>query len=51
MKFMCSKQNLLEGINIVKTAVSTKTTLSILEGILIQTNEDSKSIKLIVNYI
>lgn len=49
MKFMCSKQNLLEGINIVKTAVSTKTTLSILEGILIQTNEDSKSIKLIGN--
>lgn len=49
MKFMCSKQILLEGINIVKAAVSTKTTLSILEGILVKTNIEDNSITLIGN--
>lgn len=36
MKIICSKENLLDGINIVQKAVSTKTTLPILEGILIE---------------
>ncbi len=40
MKLICSKEILLNGINIVQKAVSTKTTLPILEGILI--NADNK---------
>jgi DNA polymerase-3 subunit beta len=40
MKIVCSKENLLNGINIVQKAVSTKTTLPILEGILL--NADDK---------
>ncbi len=40
MKLICSKENLLNGINIVQKAVSTKTTLPILEGILL--NADGK---------
>lgn len=39
MKVICSKENLIEGINIVQKAVSTKTTLPILEGILMEANE------------
>lgn len=39
MKVICSKEHLIEGINIVQKAVSTKTTLSILEGILLEANE------------
>ena len=39
MKVICSKENLLEGINIVQKAVSTKTTLPILEGILVEADE------------
>lgn len=39
MKIVCSKENLMEGINIVQKAVSTKTTLPILEGILIEAGE------------
>jgi len=42
MKVICSKENLLEGINIVQKAVSTKTTLPILEGILIEAYEELK---------
>lgn len=42
MKFICSKENLIEGINIVQKAVSTKTTLPILEGILIQAENKLK---------
>lgn len=42
MKVICSKENLLEGINIVQKAVSTKTTLPILEGILIEADEKVK---------
>src|SRR5690242_6466378 len=42
MKIVCSKDNLLEGINIVQKAVSTKTTLPILEGILMEANEEFK---------
>lgn len=42
MKIICSKENLLEGINIVQKAVSVKTTLPILEGILIEAGEKIK---------
>lgn len=35
MKLICSKANLLQGVNIVSKAVPTKTTMSILECILI----------------
>lgn len=36
MKIICSKENLIEGINIVQKAVSSKSTLPILEGILLE---------------
>ena len=46
MKVICSKEVMLEGINIVQKAVSTKTTLPILEGILF---EADKMVKLTGN--
>jgi DNA polymerase III subunit beta len=42
MKVFCKKEDLLEGINVVQKAVSTKSTLQILEGILIEANESLK---------
>ena len=42
MKIICSKENLMNGINIVQKAVSTKTTLPILEGILLEAGEEFK---------
>jgi len=42
MKIICSQENLLEGINIVQKAVSTKTTLPILEGILLEADDKLK---------
>ncbi len=42
MKIICSKENLLNGINIVQKAVSTKTTLQILEGILLNADDKFK---------
>jgi len=42
MKIICSKVKLLEGINIVQKAVSAKTTLPILEGILIEAGDRVK---------
>lgn len=42
MKVICSKENLLNGINIVQKAVSTKTTLPILEGILLNADDKFK---------
>ena len=41
MKLICSKSNLLRGVNIVSKAVPTRTTMAILECILIDasTNE------------
>lgn len=42
MKIICSKENLIEGINIVQKAVSAKTTLPILEGILIEATDNLK---------
>ncbi|MDO5555900.1 MAG: DNA polymerase III subunit beta [Clostridia bacterium] len=40
MKIICEKENLLKGINSVVRAVPSRTTMPILEGILIQTNKD-----------
>ena len=40
MKFICDKSNLLKALNSVVRGVSSKTTMPILEGILIQTNEN-----------
>lgn len=39
MKIICSKQNLLSGVNIVSKAVPTRTTMPILECILIDTTK------------
>lgn len=41
MKFICDKTNLLEAINTVQKAVSPKSTLPILEGILLECTEES----------
>jgi DNA polymerase-3 subunit beta len=42
MKFNCEKNNLLDSINTVQKAVLNKSTLAILEGILIQADENIK---------
>lgn len=47
MKIICSKTNLLNGVNIVSKAVPSKTTMSILECILIDANKGE--IKLTAN--
>ena len=47
MKFTCSKSNLLNGVQIVSKAVPNKTTMSILECILI--NASDNQIKLTAN--
>ena len=47
MKIICSKPNLLNGVNIVSKAVPSKTTMSILECILISANNNT--IKLTAN--
>ena len=47
MKLICSKSNLLHGVNIVSKAVPTRTTMAILECILIDASTDE--IKLIAN--
>ena len=47
MKLVCSKSNLLNGVQIVSKAVPNKTTMSILECILIDAT--GKNIKLIAN--
>ena len=40
MKLICEKDNILKALNSVIKAVATKTTMPILEGILIQTNDN-----------
>ena len=40
MKFICEKDKILKGINSVINGVASKTTMPILEGILIQTNDN-----------
>ena len=47
MKLICSKSNLLNGVNIVAKAVPNKTTMSILECILIDAT--GSEIKLLAN--
>ena len=47
MKLICSKSNLLHGVNIVSKAVPTRTTMAILECILIDASADE--IKLTAN--
>ncbi len=47
MKIVCSKQNLLQGVNIVSKAVPSRTTMAILECILIDAS--TNEIKLIAN--
>ena len=47
MKLICSKSNLLNGVNIVAKAVPNKTTMSILECILIDAS--GSEIKLLAN--
>lgn len=42
MKVICSRENLIDGINTVQKAVSTKTTLPILEGILVEAHDNFK---------
>ncbi len=40
MKFICDKEKLLKAINSVTKAVAVRTTMPVLEGILIQTNDN-----------
>ena len=40
MKFVCYKDTIIKALNSVEKGVATKTTMPILEGILIQTNEN-----------
>ena len=40
MKFVCYKDNILKAINSVVNGIASKTTMPILEGILIQTNDN-----------
>ena len=40
MKVICEKEKLIKGINAVIRAIGTRTTMPILEGILIQTNKN-----------
>ena len=47
MKIICEKEKLLKGINSVINGVASKTTMPVLEGILIQTND--KEVKLALN--
>ena len=47
MIFTCKKQEILEGISIVQKAITGKSTMPILEGIYIKTNEIDSSLTLI----
>ncbi len=40
MRFICEKEKILKGINSVINGVASKTTMPVLEGILIQTNDN-----------
>ncbi len=42
MKFICSRDRLIEGISIVQKAVATRSTLPVLEGILVEAGEGVK---------
>lgn len=47
MIFTCEKQEILEGISIVQKAITGKSTMPILEGVYIKTNELDSSLTLI----
>ena len=40
MKIICEKDKILKALNSVTKAVASKTTMPVLEGILIQTNDN-----------
>ena len=40
MKIICEKEKILKGINSVINGVASKTTMPVLEGILLQTNDN-----------
>lgn len=42
MEFTCNRDNLIEGINIVQRAVPTRTTVPVLEGILLELGDELK---------
>ena len=42
MKFSCSQQNLAKALNIVSKAVTARTTIPILKGILLKVNENGE---------
>lgn len=42
MKFTCNRDNLIDSINVVQRAIPTKTTMAVLEGILIEVKEELK---------
>ena len=42
MEFTCNKDNLIEGINIVQRAIPTRTTVPVLEGILLEVGDELK---------
>ena len=42
MKFICSRDRLIEGISIVQKAVATRSTLPVLEGILVEASDGIK---------
>ena len=46
MKFNCSKNELVQALSVVRTAIPVRTTMPILEGILIQTVKEDGKIKL-----
>ena len=46
MKLICSKANLVQGVNIVMKAVPSKTTMAILECILIDASTNEISLQL-----
>mgnify|MGYP000099143440 CR=1 FL=1 len=48
MKLICSKANLLKGVNIVSKAVPTRTTMAILECILIDASANEISLWLTI---
>ena len=47
MKFVCYKDTIIKALNSVVKGVASKTTMPILEGILIQTNEGEIKLKII----
>ena len=49
MKLICEKEKILKALNSVTKAVAVRTTMPILEGILIQTNDNDIIMIMILN--